>query len=81
MHCAGIQDRDGGILLLATMKGLFPLLDKLFADSAYQGPIFANGLANHSARILTRGEPLVSNPKLRGGARNGNGTRPADLGP
>jgi hypothetical protein len=29
--------RDGGISLLATMKGLFPLLEKLFADSAYQG--------------------------------------------
>ena len=47
MHCAGIQDRDGGILLLATMKGLFPFLEKLFADSAYQGPLFANGLANN----------------------------------
>ena len=45
MHSAGIQDRDGGILLLATMKGLFPFLEKLFADSAYQGPLFANGLA------------------------------------
>jgi len=28
------------------MKGLFPFLEKLFADSAYQGPLFANGLAN-----------------------------------
>ena len=45
VHSAGIQDRDGGILLLATMKGLFPFLEKLFADSAYQGPLFANGLA------------------------------------
>jgi len=45
VHSADIQDRDGGILLLATMKGLFPFLEKLFADSAYQGPLFANGLA------------------------------------
>jgi putative transposase len=45
VHSAGIQDRDGGILLLATMKDLFPFLEKLFADSAYQGPLFANGLA------------------------------------
>ena len=45
MHCAGIQDRDGGISLLATMKGRFAFLDKLFADKAYQGPIFANALA------------------------------------
>jgi transposase len=46
VHSAGIQDRDGAILLLATMKGLFPFLEKLFADSAYQGPLFANGLAS-----------------------------------
>ena len=45
VHSAGIQDRDGGILLLATIKDLFPSVAKLFADSAYQGPIFANGLA------------------------------------
>ena len=45
VHSAGIQDRDGGILLLATMKGLFPFLKKLFGDSAYQGPIFGNATA------------------------------------
>src|SRR6266852_688362 len=50
---AAIQDRDGGILLLATMKGLFPFLEKLFADSAYQGPIFANGLAKILPRLET----------------------------
>jgi hypothetical protein len=33
VHSAGIQDRDGGISLLATMKSLFPFLEKLFADS------------------------------------------------
>jgi len=37
VHSAGIQDRDGGISLLATMKGLFPFLEKLFADSAIKG--------------------------------------------
>jgi len=52
VHSAGIQDRDGGILLLATMKGLFPFLEKLFADSAYQGPIFAHGIA----KILTHSQ-------------------------
>jgi putative transposase len=45
VHSAGVQDRDGGILLLATLFGQFPFLGKLFADSAYQGPIFANALA------------------------------------
>src|SRR5260370_12198277 len=35
------------------MKGLFPFLEKLFADSAYQGPIFANGLAKILPRLET----------------------------
>ncbi len=51
MHSAGIQDRDGGIALLETMKGLFPFLEKLYADSAYQGPIFANRLAEILPRL------------------------------
>jgi hypothetical protein len=45
VHSAGIQDRDGGIALLATLFGRFPFLAKLFADSAYQGPIFGSALA------------------------------------
>jgi putative transposase len=53
VHSAGIQDRDGGILLLATMKRLFPFLEKLFADSAYQGPIFADGIAKILPRLKT----------------------------
>jgi len=32
-------------MLLATLFGQFPFLQKLFADTAYQGPIFADGLA------------------------------------
>ena len=53
MHSAGIQDRDGGILLLATLFGQFPFLEKLFADSAYQGPIFANALAETLPHLET----------------------------
>ena len=33
------------LLLLATLFGLFPFLGKLFADSAYQGPVFHRALA------------------------------------
>ncbi len=45
VHSASVQDRDGGIMLLETLFGRFPFLEKLFADSAYQGPIFGNELA------------------------------------
>ena len=38
VHPADIQDRDGGILLLATLFGMYPFLKKLFADAGYQGP-------------------------------------------
>nr|WP_144259461.1 IS5 family transposase [Methylocystis sp. ATCC 49242] len=40
VHPAGIQDRDGGVLVLRTMLGKFPFLQKLFADGGYQGPQF-----------------------------------------
>ena len=42
---AGVRDRDGGILLLSTLFGMFPFLKKLFAASAYQGPLFHGALA------------------------------------
>jgi hypothetical protein len=30
VHHAGIQDRDGGILVMATLFGLYPFLLKLY---------------------------------------------------
>ncbi len=51
VHSAGVQDRDGGVLLLSTLFGHFPFLEKLFADSAYQGPIFADALAKIMPRL------------------------------
>jgi hypothetical protein len=40
VHPADIQDRDGGILLLATLFGMYPFLQTLFADAAHQGRRF-----------------------------------------
>jgi transposase len=48
VHPADIQDRDGGALVLSTLFGLHPFLQKLFADSGYQGPVFQKV----SAKIL-----------------------------
>jgi transposase len=67
---ADVQDRDGGVLLLATLFGQFPFLHKLFADSAYAGPVFRNGAASsmHSltVEIVKRGDHakgFVAEPK------------------
>lgn len=40
VHPANIQDRDGGVLVLATLFGLYPFLRKIFADGGYQGRQF-----------------------------------------
>lgn len=45
VHPANVQDRDGGLLLLSTLFGLYPFLRKLYADGGYQGPQFRNGVA------------------------------------
>jgi putative transposase len=50
---ADVQDRDGGLALLATLLGLFPFLKRLFADSAYEGPIFETGLATILPELKT----------------------------
>jgi transposase len=44
IHSADIQDRDGGVLLMSSLFGLFPFLLKLYADSGYQGAKFQDGL-------------------------------------
>jgi transposase len=44
VHAADLQDRDGGVLLMATLFGLFPFLRKLYADGGYQGPVFQRAL-------------------------------------
>ena len=53
VHSAGVQDRDGGIWLLATLFGQFPFLAKLFADSAYAGPIFDTALGKVLPNLKT----------------------------
>ena len=45
VHPADIQDRDGGLLLLSTLFGLFPFHRKMFADGGYQGTRFEQGAA------------------------------------
>lgn len=51
VHAADIQDRDGGVLLMATLFGLYPFLLKLYADGGYQGPHFQKGLRSALKRV------------------------------
>ncbi len=44
VHTADIQDRDGGLLALSTMFGLYAFLTRVFADGGYQGPKFRDTL-------------------------------------
>jgi len=59
-HGAGIQDRDGGVLVMATMFGLYRFLRKLYADGGYSRKIFQKGvkrvMANLSIEIIKRSD-------------------------
>ena len=61
VHPADIQDRDGGVLVLSTLFGLYPFLQKLFADGGYQGPVFQKA----SAKILRICTSKSSNAPIR----------------
>jgi transposase len=54
VHPADIQDRDGGVLLLSTLFGMYPFLLKLFADGGYQGP--AKCLPQLAVEIVKRSD-------------------------
>jgi transposase len=51
VHTAGLQDRDGGVLVMATLFGLYPFLLKLYADGGYQGPQFQGALLDVTRQI------------------------------
>jgi transposase len=45
VHPADTQDRDGGVLVLSTLFGMYPFLLKMFVDGGYQGPQFESAVA------------------------------------
>jgi transposase len=51
VHAADIQDRDGGLMVMASLFGLYPFLLKLYADSGYQGPQFQAGMKQALAKV------------------------------
>ena len=70
VHFAGIQDRNGGPVVMATLFGLYPFLVKLYADGGYRGPVFRNaataalnGLTVEIVRRSDRARGFVVLPK------------------
>jgi transposase len=51
VHAADIQDRDGGVVVMATLFGMFPFLRKLYADGGYQGPEFQAAMKRTLSRL------------------------------
>ena len=51
VHAADIQDRDGGVLLMGALFGLYPFLRKLYADGGYQGAAFQAGLRTTCGQV------------------------------
>ena len=51
VHGAEVQDRDGAVLLMATLFGLYPFLLKLYADGGCQGAQFQDALGDILKRV------------------------------
>ena len=51
VHAADVQDRDGGVVVMATLFGLYPFLLKLYADGGYQGQEFQTRLKTVIAQV------------------------------
>jgi transposase len=51
IHAADVQDRDGGVLVMATLFGLYPFLLKLYADGGYQGAEFQAALSRNMRHV------------------------------
>jgi len=62
VHAADVQGRDGGVLLMGALFGLYPFPLNLYADSGYQGAKFRNGLAAACAQVNVE---IVKRSELR----------------
>ena len=64
VHPANLHDRDGGVLLMAGLFGLYPFLGKVFADAGYSGKIFRTGVHKACPHL---GIEIVHKPKSAAG--------------
>ena len=52
VHSADIQDREGGVLLMAALFGPYPFLLRRYADGGYKGQQFKTALKKGRQRPL-----------------------------
>lgn len=52
VHPASVQDRDGAERVLREARRLFPFLERVIADAAYQGPRMSAAVARTGAWAL-----------------------------
>ena len=64
VHAADVQDRDGGVLLMATLFGAYPFLLKLYADGGYAGPQFQDGLARVMRQVRIEVRPKAGQTEI-----------------
>src|SRR5262249_31082219 len=64
IHPADIKDRDGGIMLLATLFGIYAFLKNLSADGGYQRRDFQKALAKILPQLET--ESVKRSDRTRG---------------
>src|SRR3954465_15424279 len=51
VHAAHVQDRDGGVWLMAVLFARYPFLVKLYAEGGYQGPQFRRAIKKILRRV------------------------------
>jgi transposase len=67
IHPASVQDRDGAIPLLRAARRLFPFVEVIFADGAYQGEATAKtvaGTGRWRLEIVRRGDSMPGDNSL-----------------
>lgn len=60
VHAGNVQDRDGAVLLLGQLFGLFPFIARIFADGGYAGDKLKNALKTFGSwclEIVKRSDP------------------------
>ena len=70
VQAADVQDRDGGVVVMATLFGLYPFLLKLYADGGYQGPQFQKGLRRVCRRVRVGSSSYPIRPRASRSCRS-----------